>query len=75
MGQLALVRGCLLALCLEGLLHSREHGVAVQGLVNDLLDELRGRSCTMHERGCLQERVPLGAQPKVGLGVAAGHLA
>lgn len=74
MGEFPLIGGCLFALCLEGLLHCRELGVAIEGLINDLLHEFGGRARAMYERGCFQERIALGAESEVGLGVAAGHL-
>lgn len=53
MRQLAFVGGRLLALGLERLLHGRQLGVAIDGLVDELLDKLRGRvGCINSLSGC-----------------------
>jgi hypothetical protein len=73
MRQLALFGRRLLALRFKNLLYGRQLCVAVYGLFNLPLDELRWGTRTMDEHGGLKDRVPIRSQADVDLRVAARH--
>lgn len=73
MGELAFLRGRLLMLRLERLLHRIELRISIDRLVDELLHELRWSARPMHERGGLKHRVPIRRQANVRLRVIAGQ--